>query len=138
MKKIILIVCAIFLSYCSFAVKLPATVQKAFESKFAVATEVKWGKENASEYEAEFVMEGVKISANFNADGTWLETESLIPVSKLPNEVQAEIAKLYADESIIEADRIERAGKESVYEIVVKMGMKKKEIIMDETGIIQK
>lgn len=138
MKKILLIVCVSLLTYCSFAVKPPATVQKAFVLKFANATDVKWSKENAIEYEAEFLMEGIKMSSNYSADGKWLETESQIPVSELPAEVVAEISKLYPDNVIIEADKIERVEKETLYEVVVKTGLKKKEVLLNEKGVIQK
>jgi hypothetical protein len=137
MKKIFFIVAVTFLTYYSYAVKPPAAVQNAFMLKFTAATEVKWSKENATEYEAEFVMDGFKMSANYRGDGSWLETESMIPVSKLPDVVIAAIVKHYPDNPIIEADRIERVDKETLYEVVIKTGMKKKEVILDVKGVIQ-
>jgi hypothetical protein len=137
MKNILLLFCFVFLTYLSFAIKPPAAVQKAFSLKFENATDVKWGKENALEYEAKFIWNGIKSSANFSAEGTWLETESMIPVSELPAEVVASITKKYPDTPIIEAARIERAGKDTLYEVVLKFRMKKQEVFLDEEGVFQ-
>ena len=41
------------------------------------ATDVKWGKESAKEYEAEFRLNGNNVSANFGSDGAWVETETV-------------------------------------------------------------
>ena len=121
-----------------FGVKPPVAVQKAFAQKFAKATDINWGKESTMEYEAEFVMDGIKMSANYTEDGHWLETETTIPASQLPAEVKAAIAKYYPKSALIEADKIERAGKSMLYEADLKTGSQKKEIVFDEKGIIQK
>ena len=123
---------------CAFAINPPAAVQKAFAQKFAKATEIKWGKENSNEYEADFVLEGINMSANFATDGTWLETETTIPVSQLPAGVTAAIAKQYPNSTVIEADKIESAGKVTLYETEIKTGTKKKEVVFDDKGVVQK
>lgn len=43
--------------------------EKAFRQQFPNAKEVKWDKENEHEYEASFVLDGKKGSANFSASG---------------------------------------------------------------------
>jgi hypothetical protein len=138
MKKLILMLGVVLITSCAFAVTPPTAVQKAFAQKFAKATDIKWGKENSNEYEAEFVLEGIKMSANFATDGTWLETETTIPVSQLPAAVTAAVAKLYPNSTVIEADKIERAGKATLYETEIKTGTKKKEVVFDDKGVIQK
>ncbi len=116
----------------------PVRTKTAFEQKFPGALQVKWGKENSSEYEAEFVLGTTKMSANFTTDGKWLETESTIPVNQIPATVSSSIAKLFPDSTVLEADRIERAEKNILYEIVLKTGTKKKELLFDEKGVLQK
>ena len=92
MKKIFLIagcLLAIASTGCSRKINVPAAVTNAFNNKFPGATEVKWEKENAKEYEAEFTLNGDNVSANFGADGTWVETETVIKVADLPAAVVA-------------------------------------------------
>lgn len=142
MKKIILVLAAAMLIGSTVSAqpgkKLPAAVKTAFEQKFPGAQNVEWGKENASEWEAEFVSGRIKMSANYSVDGKWLETESVIPVSQLPAEVAAAVAKSFPGKKVLEADKIERVGKGSLFEVVINTGTKKKEIMLDENGVIQK
>jgi len=142
MKKLILVfVVATFISLNAnpqHTKDVPAKVKAAFGMKFPGAQSVHWGKENANEYEAEFVMDGIKMSANYGVNGTWLETESNIPVSQLPAAAAATIAKQYPKSAVIEADKIERAGKGTLFEAVIETGAKKKEVLLNENGVIQK
>ncbi|MFP5042140.1 hypothetical protein [Parasediminibacterium sp. JCM 36343] len=78
MKKIVLLfmIVAIFCS-CSFAMTPPKVVKDAFDKRFPTATKITWGKESAKEWEADFSLDGIKISAVFFEDGRWLETEQM-------------------------------------------------------------
>ena len=51
----------------------PNAVTIAFKQKFPTATNIAWGIESTHEYEAEFIENGVKHSANFSETGKWLE-----------------------------------------------------------------
>ncbi len=135
MKKIILMILGIaLLSTCSFAGTPPAAVQKAFEQKFPKATKVSWGKENKKEWEAEFTLDGSKISANFALDGTWMETEREIKVSELPKAVANAISKAYPGWKITEADKTETAKNGLIYEADIKSGIHKKGLAYKEDG----
>ena len=135
MKKIILIVASIFVfSAFVFAAKPPVKVQKAFEAKFPDAVKVKWIKENSKEWEAEFSVNSVKTSANFKTTGDWVETESQINVSELPDAVTDEIKKLHPKGEITTAFRIESAKDGIRYEADVKTGKKTTEVILKEDG----
>ena len=67
-----------------FAIDVPKAIADAFAKKFPAATNIKWAKENAKEYEAGFKLNGKSISANFLTDGSWVETESEINAAELP------------------------------------------------------
>lgn len=134
MKKTTLLLGILLIASCSFSINPPALVQKAFAAKFARATEVKWGKENANEYEAEFMMNGAKMSANFDTKGNWLETEIEMAADKLPAKVTAFITKTYPGWKIAEAGTIETPKKGLVYEADLKSGNKKKEITLTADG----
>ncbi len=138
MKKAILVLNVIMITLCSFTNTPPSAVQKAFEQKFAGATNVSWAKENKKEWEASFKLNATKVSANFSNEGTWIETETEISVSLLPASVVASIKKQYPNSVIVEADKIENSKKETIYEADIKIGKKKKEVILNTEGTFLK
>ena len=79
------------------------------QSQFPDAKNIKWGKENANDFEAEFKLDGKKVSANFSMKGAWLETETEFPVVDLPEAVVASINKKFGGWKIVGADKIELA-----------------------------
>jgi len=135
MKKVILIVASIFIfSAFVFAAKPPVKVQKAFDAKFPDATNVKWQKENSKEWEAEFTVNRVKTSAIFMTKGDWVEMESQINVSEVPEAVTEAIKKLHPKSEITAAYKIESAKHGTKYEADVKTGKKKAEVFLKEDG----
>lgn len=66
----------------------PKNVTDAFSKKFPTAKKVKWNKENETEWEAEFKMNGEEYSANFTSEGIWKETEHEIEKSDTPSAVK--------------------------------------------------
>ncbi len=95
---------------------VPQAVRTAFAQKFPGATVEKWTKEDTA-FEAEF--DGAndqEMSANFAADGAWLETETEIAFAELPASVRTAVQ----GQKVKEAARIERAGGTTVYEVEVK------------------
>lgn len=109
------------------AQKPPTAVQTAFNQKFPNATDVDWSKEKNGEWEAEFETAGDhEMSANFSADGKWLETETEIKFSELPAPVQAALQ----GKKVKEAARIERADGSTVFEAEVN----RKDLLFDASG----
>jgi hypothetical protein len=139
MKRIALlfIAIALFCSY-SFALTPPKAVKDAFEKKYPTATKITWGKEGAKEWEAEFTFEGSKISANFNEDGSWVETEKEIKAADLPTAVATAIKSSYPGWSIVEADKTETAKHGTIYEADLKKGSAKKAVAYKEDGTFVK
>jgi hypothetical protein len=122
MKKIILFSVACVVAGLADAQKLkssdvPAAVQEAFAKHFPKAKEVKWSKEGTTEFEAEFESANLKQSANFDKTGKWLETETIIKNSELPQAVQAAIAKDFAGYKIEEPEKFESPGQAALYEM---------------------
>lgn len=118
----------------SFAGKPPVAVKKAFMEKFPTASKVVWGKEAVKEWEADFMFEGKKISANFAQDGTWLETEKMIKASELPAAVSEAIKSKFAGWKIMEADKTETSKHGIIYEADLQIGAKKKSVAYKEDG----
>lgn len=131
MKKQILILLTVItsLSYnFAFAGTPPTSVLNSFKLKFPNATNVKWGKENAQEWEADFNFNGGKLSANFTSDGKWIETEKEIKSSDFPTEVNNAIQTKYPGWKITEADQTETLKFGLIYEADIQLGKLKKEV----------
>lgn len=108
---------------------LPPAVLTAFKAKFPTApAKVKWHRERNGEWEAEFEDKGVETSANFDANGQWLETETEITFAELPTALQASLK----DVKTKELARIQRADGKIRYEVEVK----RKDLLFDENGIL--
>lgn len=134
MKKLILLNCLVFLFATARAKPVPAEIQRSFSLKFPSATNVHWSRESQKEWEAEFVNEGVKTSANFLLDGNWVETETEIPVTQLPEKVVSAIKAAYTNWRIVEADKIVKSNGELLFEAELKVGIRKKEVVLKEDG----
>jgi uncharacterized membrane protein YkoI len=139
MKKMTLTVLGIIVfAASSYAVDVPKAVADAFAKKFPAATSIKWGKENAKEYEAEFKLNGKSISANFLTDGSWVETESEISSSELPAAVTTAVQTKNAGAVISKIFKIEKAKGNTTYEVEIKTGGKKKDLIFNADGNLVK
>lgn len=138
MKKSIMMM-SILLGFgvMSCAQSTPSSVKSAFEKKFPKAKSVEWEKENDSEWEAEFKMNGVEYSANFSNDGTWKETEHEIKESELPSAVKSTLIDQFGDYKVEEVEMIE-APEFSGYEIEIEKGEETIELVIDNSGKVLK
>jgi hypothetical protein len=135
MKKLfVILICFIFMGSIAFSLTPPTAVKKAFAQKFPNATKVKWGKENKTEFEAEFTLNGTKISANFAQNGDWVETEAQIKVSELPKAVTDAINKQYPGWKIIKAEKTDNAKEGTIYEAGIMSGKHKKGVEFKADG----
>lgn len=134
MKKIILAFLLPLSINAIFAQKAPAAVQKAFAQKFPTVKKVSYDREKNGDYEAEFSVNGVESSANFTADGKWLETEKTIATTALPAEIVKAIKAQYPTAKIVGAAQIETLDKGTLYEADLKTGIKKQEVLLDAKG----
>ncbi len=125
MKKIVVLLSAcLLISLMGYTQKItpdkvPAPVKQAFAKKFPAATDAKYEMEKKN-YEITFKDKGVGMSANFNPTGKWLETETAIMESDLPEEVSTAIAKDFAGFKISEVAKIETPDKPLIYEMDLK------------------
>lgn len=137
MKKQILFFSAVILigfSACGQSDKdIPASVKSGFSQKFSGATNIKWGKENNKEWEAEFKLGGKNYSANFDNAGTWVETEYRINVKEIPASVKIALEKESAGAKIKVSEVTETKDGKS-YEFVVGKGENETELVIDNAG----
>lgn len=111
------------------ASKVPGSVKNTFSKSFPGIAAVKWEKEKGN-YEANFSRNDQKMSALFDANGAWLETETAMKTTELPKNAADYIAKNYKGEKIKEAARLKMANGDNNYEAEVK-GM---DLIFDANG----
>ena len=137
----ILTICFTFISiYCAQAqekskkVDVPAVVKSAFEVKYPKAEKVSWGIEKPGEFEAEFVLNRIESSAVFSTTGQFLESETEIKESELPQAVKATIAKDFAGYKTGDVAKSTDAKGVVSYEIGVSKGKEKLEISFDSNG----
>jgi len=122
---------------CAQKKTVPENVTKAFSQKFPNAKKVKWDKENKTEWEAEFKLNGEEYSANFTTDGDWKETEYEIKKSAIPVSVKQTLDKEFAGYKIEEAEISETAtGK--VYEFAMENDDTDMEVAISPDGKVVK
>ncbi len=136
MKKIFFVALALLCAYATNCTprKPPSAVTAAFNQKFPNATNVKWEKENAHEYEAEFKWQNKNLSANFNDAGAWLETESPISFDQLPEKVKSAFNALHPGATLKAVAQIEYSDGSIKYEVELKKGAKTMELFYNEDG----
>jgi len=140
MKRLVLLLIVLFLSVTSsYSQKLsekdiPSAVKESFYTMFPYAEKIRWGKEDDTTYEADFKMKSVKMSANFSEDGKWLETETPIDITSLPQAVTDAIARDYQSSKILYVNKIERPDRPLLYEAEIKVNTKKREVMYDVLG----
>ena len=143
MKKIVLVCAVILLAGLAQAQKLkesdvPSAVKESFAKRFPKTKEVKWSKESATEFEAEFKSGDMEQSANFDQAGKWLVTETEIKKSELPQAVQATIGREFAGFKIEEAEKAETFDKGMFYEVELEKGELNYEVQLSADGKILK
>lgn len=116
---------------------VPQKVKDAFTKMFPNAKSVKWDKENATEWEAEFKMDKVAYSANFLEDGIWKETEHEINKKDLPQNVKSAFLKAFKGYDIEEIG-LSETPKRTVYEFDIEKGETEMEVAIDLTGKVVK
>ena len=139
MKNLILVfLVAVFMSTtaCAQSAKnLPVKVKSSFNQKFPGAQKVKWGKENATEWEAEFTLNNKAYSANFNSNGNWVETEYLINEKEIPAVVVATLSNKYPGCKIKTAE-ITESAKGNVFAFELLKGKTKTDVTVNADGTL--
>lgn len=113
--------------------QVPQVVRSAFATRFPAAEKVNWELEDPKTYEAEFILAGMKTSANFDATGEWQETEHGIAEAALPEAVRKTVNNRYPGQRPTGCEeRDTPAGR--FYEAEVKEGGKTVEVMLKADG----
>jgi hypothetical protein len=134
MKKILLIALVLTATLSnSHAQKIkdsdvPQVVKNAFTKSYP-GLSAKWEKEKGN-YEAGFKKDGKTMSATFEPNGNFLESETDIKVSELPLAALNYIKTSYKDKKIKESAKITSAGGVVTFEAEID----DKDVIFDNSG----
>lgn len=136
MKKYTLIITAFFLAFSLTACgqnKVPASVKTAFSKKFPSVKKVHWAPEGKTEWEAEFTMNGKDMSANFDLQGNWKETETALKTTRLSTKAMETLSSQFPGYSVEDVSFTE-TPKYSAYEIVIEKGESRLEVTINKMG----
>jgi Putative beta-lactamase-inhibitor-like, PepSY-like len=114
----------------------PAAVQTAFKAKFPTVQKAKWEMEHEGEWEAEFKSGGKGMSANYKADGTWLETETELKQADLPQAVKDAVAAQFAGSEVEKVNLVEAPGQPTGYEVELEKGETTVEALFSAEGAL--
>ncbi len=114
---------------------IPAAVKTAFGKKFPTVKKADWSKEGKTLWEAEFELNEKDMSANFDVQGNWKETETDLEKDEVPSVVMNVLKAKYPGYKVKDAAFTE-TSEFNAYEIVINKGESKKEITIDKTGKI--
>lgn len=117
---------------------VPEIVKKAFDTKFANATEVEWGMEKPGEYEVEFELNSTDMSALFDTKGVLIETETEIKKSDLPNQALTLISTNYKEFKVSKIEKLVNKDGVVTFEATVKNKSKAFELVFDSNGKLLK
>ncbi len=136
MKKNLWILAALLISFsmtaCSQS-RVPAAVKTAFSQKFPTVKKAHWAREGKTEWEAEFSFNGKDMSANFDLQGQWKETETELPDAHLAAAVMETLSSRFAGYTVKDVSFTE-TPQYSAYEIVIEKGDSKLEVTIDKKG----
>jgi uncharacterized membrane protein YkoI len=137
LKLFVIVFAAISINACAQKPNVPENVKNAFTQKFPDAKSVKWDKENETEWEAEFKLNGEEYSANFTTDGVWKETEHEIEKSAIPANVKQTLDNEFRGYKIEEAE-ISETAEGQVYEFELKKDKVVMEVAISPDGKLVK
>ncbi|MBE9492388.1 MAG: PepSY-like domain-containing protein [Bacteroidetes bacterium] len=136
MKNLILFVFVVLLCITACGqISAPSAVQKAFDTKYPKAENIKWEQEEANDWEAEFKLDGKEMSAIFDNSGKWLETETEVKKKDLPAEVFKSLSIEFDGFEIDEVEFVEKPDFKG-YEIALEKEETEVEVLVTKTGEI--
>jgi hypothetical protein len=133
-KILILLMLAITVSLSAQNLNVPRIVKDAFVKLYPNVKSVKWSMEDKTEYEAEFMNNKQNTSVNFDKNGKLMETEIDINKAELPSSAVTYVAKNYLGWSISEISKVIDGNSKTTFEVQVKKGKSRKDLVFDNSG----
>ncbi len=112
----------------------PVKVLNAFQQKYPNAKEVSWNADRNGRHEADFKVGGTHYRADFNQDGTWVETETSVKWKDLPEATKESFKKESNQKSIVEIELVDSSKNGKFYDIEYKISVGKQDILITPDG----
>lgn len=110
----------------------------AFSQKYPDAEDVSWNTDGNGYREAKFELNGEKHRADFQTDGTWIETERNLDWDDLPDAVKDAFKDDFDKDDIVEIELVDHHAKGWFYDIEFKKKGKKTDVEINPGGVILK
>ncbi|WP_405198722.1 PepSY-like domain-containing protein [Christiangramia sp. LLG6405-1] len=117
---------------------VPDAVKTAFQKKYPGENDPDWEKDDHGYWESHFKKDGEKYRADFNADGTWVETENDVKKKELPEVILNIIERDYSEYEITEVEHVQSATKGEFFDVEFKQKGKNKDVMFKPDGTIIK
>ena len=119
-------------------INIPEETKSDFAKRYPDAKSTKWTNK-VSNYQCEFVQDGILCKAVYTIEGDWKYTEKLIERASVPADVTESLSKSkYRDWSVKSLVWIENVEKQQLYRYEVRKGVQKKYIFFDAKGVLIK
>ena len=115
---------------------VPEAVQISFQNKYPGENDPDWKQDDHGYWESHFKIDGEKYRADFNADGSWVETENDIKKENLSDAIKNVIEAEYSDYEITEVEHVMHATKGEFYDVEFKQKGKNMDVEFREDGTI--
>ncbi len=144
MKNVLLLSVGLFISNLLGAQKissenLPLDVASSFKNKYSTAEKASW-EMDYDNYQVNFTFLKTDMTALFNPNGEWLETDAHIKETELPKEVKDSLTKHFGavltTYNIEEAQKIESPKRDMFYYLVVVQNLTTYDMVLKENGHI--
>ncbi len=110
-------------------------VLHSFNSKFPKATHILWQQVNVFNWHVNFNLKKKKCTALFNNEGKWLETVTLIPLNKIPEQLQLTMEEKYNSDGLQQIYHVQTPDR-SIYEMNLNNGLYTLKLLYDLSGKI--
>ncbi|MCC6723942.1 MAG: PepSY-like domain-containing protein [Saprospiraceae bacterium] len=124
---------AFLMASCNLA-EPPAAAVEAFKAKYPQAEKISWNIDRNGRHEAEYTLGDTHYRSDFEADGTWVETEHSVKWKDLPPAVQQAFEEEDKKKNIIELEAVDSQKEGIFYDIEYKIGDGKQDIRIAADG----
>jgi Zn/Cd-binding protein ZinT len=114
----------------------PEAVLNAFAQKYTADAVVAWSKKANGHFVAAVEQNGSRQLAEFNAEGKWLSTQTMLMADQLSEAAQTKLKEQYAEMQIAEVKKIEREGISAFYKVTLTKDKESKTVYINDAGFI--
>lgn len=119
-----------------FASNIPEVIQKDFNQRFPVVTDLIWERVSSKGWTAEFVFNEQNTYAVYSFANVWMETKTQIPITQLPAPVNESLTSFYPDWKIMVGYKMENSKAEQFYKVAIQSEGKLVQILLKPDGTL--